>query len=966
VGAKVTRTGRYVVLEEVGRGGMGRVLRAYDPKLRREVALKEVRSDAVGPEHARRLVTEARAMAKLSHPNVVAVYDVEDLDDGEVVLVMEYVPGHSLAEWLREPRTPAQIVQHFRAAGRGLAAAHTAGLLHRDFKPENVLVGADGRVRVTDFGLARDILSDLPSDASDSNAGAPVPDATRTETGAVVGTLPYLAPERLMGGAADTATDQFAFCVSLWEALYGARPFAGRSVVELAFAMSAGPPRPPAEAPRVAQWLHDTIARGLARDARQRWPNMDALIGALAHDPAHQRRRWLQAAAGIGVLAVAAVGVQAWAASRAQQCTETAAATHLDEAWNETLRADVRDAMLGVDVAYASDAWTRTEQALDAYASAWTRMHVEACAATTVRGEQSSAVMDLRMACLHRANVQLGAVTQVLAHADAQAVQKADALTDALRPLERCADVEALQADVEPPLPDEAERVEEIRSQLAAAKAAVRAAHYDAAEQALERARANEVAYGPVHTELAHIEGLLRSGKGDYEPAADALKQALRSASRWRQADDLLDAALELVYVLGHRMQRFDEALRYAEIARALAEGDPLREARVLNATAIVLDTQGNSVEAEAEQRRALALREEALGPEHLEVAQTRSNLATVLTHQGKFVEAEAEFRRALALLERELGPDHPRVSMGHNNVAAALHGQGKLDEAEAVWRHALAVRQKTLPPDHPDLAQSHHNLGVILTAKGEYDEAIAEYRNALAIRDVVLGPDHPIVATTHHNIGAVLQAQGELAEAEVEIRRALAVYDATHGDADPETSVVRHNLAAVLAGQGELAEAETEHRRALAAREKLFGPDHAQVAESRHNLSYVLLQLARHQEAEALQRLALAGWEKSLGDAHPHVAMAQAGLARVLLERRSFEEARRFAETAWTRTQQDDIPAAQRQATTFVYARALWEVGERARAIELAEQTLAEYVAAEDEEADTVRTWLQRAKRGT
>jgi tetratricopeptide (TPR) repeat protein len=593
VGASMAR---YVVIEEIGRGGMGRVLRAYDPKLQREVALKEVHGAALGTAGAQRLVREARAMAKLAHPCVVAVYDVAEVERERFVLVMEYVAGQTLTAWLSEPRSWRDVVACFREAGRGLAAAHAAGLLHRDFKPDNVLVGSDGRVRVTDFGLAREVMLERTAEPPADDAAPPPPEAgERTVTGAVVGTLPYLAPERLMGGPADTATDQFAFCVSLWEALLHQRPFAGRSVVELAFAMSAGPPRPPSDGPRIPSWLLDAIVRGLSSDAGRRWPSMDALLHALGRDPASRRRVWLQTAAGVCVLGAFAGGLQAWMADRAEQCSTDAAASHLQSIWGEARQAAVHDAMLAVDGPHATDAWAHTRDALDAYASAWARMHVETCEATNVRGEQSASVMELRMACLHRAKVDLGAVTDVLARADATAVGNAHEITASLPPIERCADVEARKAAVEPPPEAQADAVEAIRADIAHARATLKAGHEGDARSAIEAARSKleRVDYGPLQAEVALMHGIVLGARGDHEAAVAMLREALRSASTWRQWAEMEAAAAELVYVVGYQLQRFDEGLRYADLARGLAEGDPQGEARVSTNVALVLEAQG-------------------------------------------------------------------------------------------------------------------------------------------------------------------------------------------------------------------------------------------------------------------------------------------------------------------------------------------------------------------------------------
>ncbi len=734
--------GRYVVLEEIRRTALGRVLRAYDPKLEREVALECVGRRALGRAGARRLVAEARAMAKLAHPDVLAVYDVEEVDDELVVLVTEHVAGQTLATWLQRRRSWRDVVAKFRRAGRGLAAAHAADVLHRAFTADQVIVGADGRVCVAGFGAA---------------------------------------PEPAEGSTADAAADRRAYCVALRDAL-----------------ATTGP--------RVPTWLLQVIARGVTDDPRQRWPTMDALLAALARDPARRRRRAMQAIASAGVIGVGVLEVQAWASARARRCTEESAAAHLQGVWDDALREESRASIVGVDAPYATRAWMQSEHALDAYAQAWTRMHVDVCEATTVRGEQPAAVMDLRMSCLHRARVELSAVTHVLAQADAQTVQRAHELTASLRPLARCADVDALQAGVEPPLPAEAATVEAIRSHLATARAAGRAGRYDEAQRAVVNATAAaaEVSYGPVRTEIAIVRGVLLDHVGDYDRSHASLLDGLRLASHWRQWDELELAASTLVYVVGYRRQQFEESTSYVELARGLADADPERDARVSSSLAIVLAAQGRHEDAEAELRRALALRERTLGSDHLDVATTHNNLANVLTAQGEHQAAEAEHRTALALRERALGPDHPDVAMSRNNLAAVLHAQGQYAEAEAEHRRVLALREAVLGSDHPDIAQSRNNLGVALEAQGKLDEAEGEHRRALTLRTNSLGPQHPLVAMSHKNIGDVLVELGRLDEAEVEYRRALATWETALGPDHPTVAKARESLDRVLAARSD------------------------------------------------------------------------------------------------------------------------------------------------------------------
>jgi len=277
-----TRLGRYTIVGPIGRGAMGAVYRATDPELSREVAVKRLhRND---PMLTERLVREARSMAQLSHPNVVQVYDV-GVDGESPYIAMELVPGGSLREWLQAPRTVREIVRAFVEAGRGLAAAHAAGIVHRDFKPDNCLVGADGRVRVTDFGLAalRPIALDEP----------PPDDLELTRAGTALGTPAYMAPEQFLAGNIDPRTDQFSFCVALFEALYGRRPFTGKTFEELADNVIDGvlAPAPADPERRVSPAVRRIILRGLSVKPGDRFPTMDALIDELRRDRARPWRR---------------------------------------------------------------------------------------------------------------------------------------------------------------------------------------------------------------------------------------------------------------------------------------------------------------------------------------------------------------------------------------------------------------------------------------------------------------------------------------------------------------------------------------------------------------------------------------------------------------------------------------------------------------------------------------------------
>lgn len=308
-------------MDRVGTGGMGVVYSAYDPELDRKVALKllhrDLGSGTLASSGRVKLIREAQALARVSHPNVVGVHDVGE-HEGNVFLALEFVDGRTLRSWLQEePRSPSKIVETFIAAGRGLAAAHQAGIIHRDFKPDNVLVGHDGRVRVTDFGLAQDTPGRELSSSRDPWITGPTGAGLREEArrhNPVVGTPAYMAPEQFLGLELDARCDQFSYCVTLWEALYGSHPFESSSLSGLAFNVIEGVSSPPSAGAKVPGWLLRVLQRGIARRPESRHASMDELLDALCDDPAVARGRWLRwgGAATFGGGLVATALLLAW------------------------------------------------------------------------------------------------------------------------------------------------------------------------------------------------------------------------------------------------------------------------------------------------------------------------------------------------------------------------------------------------------------------------------------------------------------------------------------------------------------------------------------------------------------------------------------------------------------------------------------------------------------------------------
>jgi eukaryotic-like serine/threonine-protein kinase len=309
------QVGRFVVLSRIGSGGMGVVFAAYDPKLDRKVALKLLHSpddpEISGNDAQMRLLREAQAIAQLSHPNVISVYDVGTYKS-EVYIAMEFVEGSTLTGWLRGWERPwMDVLDKFVQAGKALVDAHAAGLVHRDFKPDNMLVGNDQRVRVMDFGLARWLYADGPVEEARSlddelEVSDSALDRRLTRTGTLLGTPRYMAPEQFAGAGADARSDQFSFCVALYEALYKQHPFEDSTAAGLLKSPATTQVRPPPQSSKVPAWLHKALLRGLSREPVDRYASMGALLRALAPAPRPRSRPPL-----IAPLAVAAVAVLA-------------------------------------------------------------------------------------------------------------------------------------------------------------------------------------------------------------------------------------------------------------------------------------------------------------------------------------------------------------------------------------------------------------------------------------------------------------------------------------------------------------------------------------------------------------------------------------------------------------------------------------------------------------------------------
>jgi tRNA A-37 threonylcarbamoyl transferase component Bud32/tetratricopeptide (TPR) repeat protein len=743
---------------------MGEVYAAYDHELDRKVAVKLLR---VKPgnglslaEGRQRTLREAQAIARLSHSNVVIVYDVGTFED-QVFIAMEFVDGNTVTYWLQsQQRSWREIVKVFMAAGRGLQAAHDKELVHRDFKPDNVMVGRDGQVRVMDFGLARQVSEKGDRAAAQArsiseaaaaavagageevqatmviNHAAAATDDTQdmqnsglfntqlTRTGAMMGTPAYMAPEQFLGTATDARTDQFSFCVALYEALYGERPFAGNSMYALTTNVVQGTIKEAPASTKVPLWVRRILLRGLRPKAPERFPSMKALLEALEKDPAVARRRRAMTVAAVLLPVLVGLGVRQSVASHQMVCDgaadRLAGVWELGPASGESARqAAIHRAFLGSGKGYAADVYASVSRILRSYAEAWSNMYREACEATHVRGEQSAEVLDLRMSCLQERLGGLRALTQVYSAATAEVVEHAVSAANGLGSLERCADVPLLRSVVRPPEdPEMRARVEDLRRRLADLKARFDAGSWregvGPAEALSKEARA--VGYRPLTAEVLALLGRERLKIADVPGSERDLEEAFWQADASRHDDVRAEVASYLAWDYGYLQSDFGQARRWTDASEAVLGrlgGHDLQRAWLLNNLACIEGLRGQKEPSLRFNQEALSLKQKVLGPDNSDVALSEGNVAVALLELGREQEALTHVDRSLDILSRGVGVGHPEYATQLNNRGEILNALGRYRDARGAFESSRIIWER-------ELGLEHRNLGYVLTGIGE------------------------------------------------------------------------------------------------------------------------------------------------------------------------------------------------------------------------------------------------------
>ncbi len=851
--APPTLVGRYRIDDVLGSGGMGTVYRGWDPRLRRPVAVKVIHSSrSVGRS---RLFREAHALAALSHPNVVAVYEV-GTHDGAVFIAMELVLGRPLRAWAKDHDRPWQdVVKMYVQAGHGLVEAHGKGIVHRDFKPANVLVGDDGRPRVLDFGLATAVVAHRPKTAGDAD-GELGPDADPlTRDGMVMGTPAYMAPEQARGQAVTPASDQFSFCVSLWESLTTRRPYLGNTPREVQMRIENGDRTPPPEPVAVPPHVLALLARGLQFSPERRWPSLPALLDALeaACEPT-RRGAW-----GWGFLGVAALlSVAAWSGAR-RESGVCEGAREWSAAWPDAQR----DRLL--------ERTPAAVEAIDAFGTRWTAAHDEACAA----GRDDPATLDVRMQCLRTAKTAAVGTASVLTGPTDLTKDEARSVLAGLPAPQSCL---AASADVPgnalPRNPEAADAVARLRARLSAARAQASAGQTDLAyrEAVAVHRVAQTIRFAPLLVQAQTLRGLLASRNGNLVDAEDQLTQAFWGATDVGDEESATEASIELAWLVGYLQGRHAEGVewvRHFETAMRRQDRDPAGKAsQVLGPIYFDWDRLEDArPHLEASLREALTEPDDDLGIGiahmnlgnlYYELARptlakqafdvARARLTTALPsggpdlllldiNQGAMLldllrdaaSARPMLTRGLADAERLLGPEHPTTALALTKVAQLHDLDADFTAAKTLYERARAIYR-----DHGselDVLTAESGLALVLHRAGDLGAAEHLWHTVATEAAAKLGPTHVLTCSAQYGLGRLAEGRDDLGAATALYEAALS-NTGTHTRADALN--LRRALIRTLRRAGQPDRARTMAEATLRWATEAYGPNsaHAFAAE--------------------------------------------------------------------------------------------------------------------------------------
>jgi tetratricopeptide (TPR) repeat protein/tRNA A-37 threonylcarbamoyl transferase component Bud32 len=847
------RIGRYRVLNKLGRGGMGTVVAAHDETLDRRVALKLLHDDlASKPRQRHRLMREAQAMARVSHPNVVTVYEADVFED-QLYIAMELVEGLTLDAWQRKAlRSWQDCFAAYVQAGRGLEAAHAQMLVHRDFKPGNCIIDTQARVRVLDFGLARDTThGPVPSELT-AASNSSVLSTSITVTGAMIGTVAYMSPEQLQGKPADARSDQFSFCVSMYEALYGQRPFVAETAGELLAAILQQRFGALPKSRRVPSWLRRLLRRGLALHPADRHPSMTELLARLEAVP-RRRRRMTLGSLGLGLVASVGVASAMLAGPADSPCAELRGRP--PAAWDEATRDATEQAIMDTELPDAPAVWAGVSSHLDAYAQAWSAARFSVCEAGGIDPRTLPPAPMAQLACLEDRVRVLEALTGRLVVADRRTAAHAVSAAEALPSVAECQ--ESLVVRERPEVPDGLQpRVDDVLERTARVFVLERLGRFEEglllAEGTLAAARELATHYEPPLAEVLLAQGRLMRRSLRYAPAEEALMEAARVAERNQDDRCVEDVLHELVLMtieqqrvpegrvwlsqahgkaerMGERIER-DLLLLHDEARLARASGDLSLAAERLRGAIdgfrklphagsrlnTALTTLALVREAQERPDEALSLYQEALaghqrqGDLHGAGEVTYDIAGFYLTH-GRLPEAVETYEHALALFAASHGERSPILGSAHYGMASALFHQGELEQALA-----QATAAESLLRDGGSIADRVWALVLVANIHQVQQRPAQALESFLRAEELTAdGVDDETRATVLGGVGDSLMVLGRLTEAEPRLVRALELLEAGEGgERSLAFAYALMSVARLRDAQGRLLEAKAAYER--------------------------------------------------------------------------------------------------------------------------------------------------------
>ena len=826
-----TRIGRYVVTRWLGRGGMGVVYEASDPELDRLIAIKLGRSSgfgSIGLSSQLRLQREGRVMAKLAHPNVVRVYDVGRWLDHPFV-AMELVVGRSLSQWYRDSKpSHDQVVNMFIQAGRGLAAAHNADIVHGDFKPDNILVSDDDVAKVADFGLA---VATTDRDWTES-------EATHNETShSTAGTPCYMAPERLRGSQPDARSDQFSYCVSLLEALTGTRTFSSNNPSQVLAEMNESLPEVTFSA-KIPATLARILKRGLAIDPRKRFASMDALLTQIERKPRRVWRRLAMAALALTALGFAAAIVPSGHATVRDHhliddhvCNSETAA---DDVWNDEARKALHAAVAANHRVSNQVEADQTATRFDSYVRKWNEAYRHLCQTQVAGAKSSTAGRQRALTCLQRrldrlvANVDLSVNHNEYQHSlwgtysvfasARQLPQPHGCLTTSTEPVELPTD------------PTQRRTIRRLQAALERVRALQHAYLYaDAHTLATSVAHdAQILGYAPVQAEALFLQ--------TYWPTSPNLTAPLKGAATLRRAAALAREAneheleihitLRLARLLSHDSEHWDEALRMtsAVLEQANSAARPSVNAHAFWTRGMIHERAGNDHLAIANYRRAFkhirgSLAYNNLWPHSLE------KFIALLFEAGKTQQALETIEQSRTASKATFGPNAPQVATLELHIGAVYQEHHEYDRARSAFHNADQNARLTLGADHPFRAEIVNRLAILEMQLDRHAQAEQHYREAIRLWSQTLGATHVRVGKGLNNLGILYTEMGRWHDADRVLQEALTIWEAGLPKDSPELAAILTNLGESKLGQDLPLSAQDFLERALVLRSTRVTP---------------------------------------------------------------------------------------------------------------------------------------------